>query len=32
MATQTPIPFWLSMPYAEACAWSHTIARIQKGS
>jgi len=28
MATYTPIPYWLSMPWVDACAWSHTIAKI----
>jgi hypothetical protein len=29
MATHTPITFWLSMTYRDACTWSHTIAKIQ---
>jgi hypothetical protein len=29
MATYTPIPYWLSLPWAEACAWSSAVAKIQ---
>lgn len=29
MATYTPIPYWLSLPWGEACAWSKTVLRVQ---
>lgn len=31
MATYTPIPYWLGLPWSEVCEWSHVIADIQKG-
>jgi hypothetical protein len=30
MATYTPIPYWLSLPWVETRAWSATVVRIQK--
>jgi len=29
MATHTPIPYWLSLPWADACAWARTVVDIQ---
>jgi hypothetical protein len=29
MATHTPIPFWLSLPWREACAWGASVVEIQ---
>ncbi len=29
MATHTPIPHWLSLPWLETCAWYATVAGIQ---
>lgn len=29
MSTHTPIPYWLSMPWAEARAWFHTVVQIE---
>jgi hypothetical protein len=30
MATYTPIPYWLSLPWVKTCAWSRRIERIQR--
>jgi hypothetical protein len=29
MATHTPIPHWLSLPWRETCAWAQTVVEIQ---
>jgi len=29
MATHTPIPYWLSMPWTEARSWADTVLRVQ---
>jgi hypothetical protein len=29
MVTYTPIPYWMSLPWVDACAWSNTVAAIQ---
>jgi hypothetical protein len=29
MATYTEIPYWMSKPWGEVCAWSRTVRRIQ---
>jgi hypothetical protein len=29
MATHTPIPYWLSLRWAETRAWSETVVQIQ---
>lgn len=29
MATYTPIPHWLSLPWRETCAWAETVLQIQ---
>jgi hypothetical protein len=29
MVAFTPIPYWLSLPLAEAYAWSATMQRVQ---
>lgn len=29
MATYTPIPYWLSLPWVEVCEWAATIVQIQ---
>jgi hypothetical protein len=30
MATYTPIPVWLSMPWPEVCAWAETVVELQQ--
>lgn len=30
MVTYTPIPYWLSLPWVETCAWSATVLRVQE--
>lgn len=30
MATHTPIPYWLSLPWGEVRAWSDTIVEIER--
>lgn len=29
MVTQTPIPYWLSLPWAETSAWAGTVSQVQ---
>jgi hypothetical protein len=28
MHTYTPIPYWLSLPWREACAWAETVVQV----
>jgi hypothetical protein len=29
MVTYTPIPYWLSLPWVDACAWSAVVLQVQ---
>jgi hypothetical protein len=29
MVTYTPIPYWLSLPWGDVCAWSRTVKQVQ---
>jgi hypothetical protein len=28
MSTYTPIPYWLDLPWMDACAWNGTVAAV----
>jgi len=29
MSTHTPIPYWMSLPWAETCAWVDAVIEVQ---
>jgi len=30
MVTHTPVTHWMSIPWADACAWAETVIRVNE--